>query len=559
MTTRHGICTHALLLLVLSLVLGLAGCEGDDGSDGTDGAAGAAGADGADGADGTDGVNCWDLNGDGIQDPNEDLNGDGNVDVEDCNALASGAYEPDALHAGYFTTSTYEGTESCTNCHGWDADEFINTAHFEWEGYATNIAGHEGHIHGKTDILNNFCIAIPSNEGRCTQCHAGYGWADDTFDREDPNNVDCLVCHDQTGTYAKAPPSAGMPVGTVDLQAVARSVGMNEGKPTRDNCIFCHSYAGGGDNVKHGDIALSLANTTRDYDVHMGVAPEGGDLECIDCHSARDDDGVFLGHGIGGMAYHSTDEGNMKSCGDCHGDITNIHINTSVAQILESHTTLACQVCHIPAIARHTPTKTEWWWEDAGQDIDPIPTDPATGKPLYDKKKGTFAWALNLRPELRYFNGTWYKALIGETDTYDPADLPVNLGSPLGDHTDGSMLYPFKKMVGNQPADTGVGTERILVPHLFGTAGGPTPYWPNYDWAAALQEGAAAAGQDFSGTYGFVETEMYLSVNHEVAPPEMAFGYDNDCSDCHFDDKIDWQAIYWTGDPALGPADRIAP
>ena len=50
---------------------GLAGCDdGDDGRDGTDGSAGLA---------------CWDLNENGIPDfPDEDTNGDGVIDVNDC-------------------------------------------------------------------------------------------------------------------------------------------------------------------------------------------------------------------------------------------------------------------------------------------------------------------------------------------------------------------------------------------------------------------------------------------------------------------------------------------
>ena len=56
---------------------------------------------------------------------------------------------------------------------------------------------------------------------------------DDTFDFDDPNNIDCLVCHDQTGTYAKAKPAAGMPEGSVDLQAVARSIAMDRPTATR--------------------------------------------------------------------------------------------------------------------------------------------------------------------------------------------------------------------------------------------------------------------------------------------------------------------------------------
>lgn len=55
-----------------------------EGPEGPAGADGQNGADGQDGADGADGINCWDLNGNGIGDIAEDLNGDGIVDVLDC-------------------------------------------------------------------------------------------------------------------------------------------------------------------------------------------------------------------------------------------------------------------------------------------------------------------------------------------------------------------------------------------------------------------------------------------------------------------------------------------
>jgi octaheme c-type cytochrome (tetrathionate reductase family) len=541
------------ILLAMVVSFGLSGCDGKDG------AAGASGTAGQDGADGADGFSCWDLNQNGIGDlPDEDINGDGVVDVLDCNATVSGAYAAEQLHKGYFTENAYEGTKSCMNCHGKIGDDVITTGHFKWEGVATNIEGFEGGIHGKTDILNNFCIAIPTNEGRCTQCHIGYGYADATFDFADPDNVDCLVCHDQTGTYAKAPTTAGLPAATIgdppvplDLTLVAQSVAENGGVPTIDNCIDCHAKAGGGDNVKHGDLSMSMANTTRDFDVHMGKDGKAK-FECVACHQVnKDGEGNVLSHGIGGMPYHSVDEGVMKDCEDCHGDRYNRHINTTVQSIieLEGHDRLACQVCHIPTFARNTSTKVEWYWEDAGQDIDPIPKDPATGRPTYDKKKGTFVWANDVRPTLRFFNGKYTKFLIGENDQY--TSLPAVLAEPVGDYTDpNAMIYPFKKMIGNQPADAG--NQTILVPHLFGTAGGPNAYWGKYDWNLALQDGAAATGQTYTGAFEFVDTEMYLSVNHEVAPKEQAYGMDGACGDCHLGNQIDWAALGWSGDPAAG-------
>ncbi|MBD3649473.1 MAG: cytochrome C, partial [Pseudomonadales bacterium] len=125
------------------------------------------------------------------------------------------------------------------------------------------------------------------------------------------------------------------------------------------------------------------------------------------------------------------------------------------------------------------------------------------------------------------------------------------LGKPSADYnTVGAKIYPFKKMIGNQPADANNNT--IIVPHLFGTKGGPNPYWGTYDWNLALQEGAAYSGQTYTGDYEFVDTVMYLAVNHEVAPSEQALGMDGTCTDCHTADQIDWTALGWSGDPISG-------
>lgn len=64
---------------------------------------------------------------------------------------------------------------------------------------------------GKTNIINNYCIEISSNQARCTSCHSGYGWENDDFDFTDARNIDCLICHDQTFTYEKFPTAAGYP------------------------------------------------------------------------------------------------------------------------------------------------------------------------------------------------------------------------------------------------------------------------------------------------------------------------------------------------------------
>jgi OmcA/MtrC family decaheme c-type cytochrome len=93
------------VLLACALAFALGGCEGDDGKDGT---AGAAGRDGTDGTNGTDGISCWDLNANGVGDTDEDINGDGVVDVNDC------APDADPISAAVAAAEV----ESCATCHG---------------------------------------------------------------------------------------------------------------------------------------------------------------------------------------------------------------------------------------------------------------------------------------------------------------------------------------------------------------------------------------------------------------------------------------------------------
>ena len=85
------------------------------------------------------------------------------------------------IHELYFSTILYEGTESCLMCHEDEGAAALEMGHFKWEGKSSNIVGLEGAVHGKNDLLNNFCIAVPSNEARCTQCHTGYGYKDASY------------------------------------------------------------------------------------------------------------------------------------------------------------------------------------------------------------------------------------------------------------------------------------------------------------------------------------------------------------------------------------------
>ena len=403
-------------------------------------------------------------------------------------------------------TEGYLGAESCMTCHEDAGTHMLEAGHWKWQGTTANVPGFEGDELGKNQIINNFCIAVPSNEKRCTQCHPGYGYADNTFDFTNADALDCLVCHDTTGTYAKDKKTAGLPVAGTDLKNVA----MNVGAPSRANCGSCHFFAGGGDNVKKGDLGSSLVAPTKAMDVHMGS--DGGNFACQKCHETVE-------HKIPG---NQLQDSGRVSCEDCH----------DTADLSSSYHTgghlgrMACQTCHIPTFSRQLPTKTWWDWSVAG-DADRVPVMDANGKPDYDKMKGEFIWEKDVAPALRWYNGTWSKTFIGRNDVAADLDATFVLGAPLGDSGSGK-IYPFKLMKGIQPVDAGNGT--ILVPHLFPKNAEDTDaYWKGYDWNNALSSGAADAGQTYSGSFTWIETEMYLALNHEVAPRDQA----RKCATCH--------------------------
>jgi hypothetical protein len=89
-----------------------------------------------------------------------------------------------------------EVTEACLNCHTEAGKQIHKTKHWTWE-----FPTRDGKMLGKKHAVNNFCISVEGNEARCTSCHIGYGWKDKSFDFKSEKNIDCLVCHDRTGTY----------------------------------------------------------------------------------------------------------------------------------------------------------------------------------------------------------------------------------------------------------------------------------------------------------------------------------------------------------------------
>lgn len=415
--------------------------------------------------------------------------------------------------------SPQEVTATCLTCHeGVDAS-IMKTRHWNWLGDEyTNNDGEKERL-GKQNIINNFCVAVPSNWPRCTSCHIGYGWKDNSFDFTKGENIDCLVCHDQTGTYKKTPTGAGMPDKTVDLVNVAQNVG-----PTKSaNCITCHANGGGGTGVKHGDMDESFLNATPELDVHMGKVG----FKCADCHAGEN-------HNIKGASHGSLMAGtNHINCTDCHTESP--HTNKT----LNNHgSSIACETCHIPTFAKEMATKTWWDWSTAGQDKT-VEKDEF-GLDTYSKKKGDFVWEMNVIPEYSWHNGQADYYQFG--DIIDPAKV-VELNTLNGNIKDAnSKITPFKVMRGKQIYD--IENNYLIVPKLFGEGG----YWKTFDWNNAADLGMKTIDLAYSGKHGFVETEMYWPINHMVVSGDQALS----CTDCHNkndETRLNWEKLGYEGDP----------
>lgn len=419
-------------------------------------------------------------------------------------------------------------TKACLSCHTEASKQVMQSIHWRWDAVNTTT----GQSLGKQRTMNSFCGSPISNEPRCTSCHAGYDWTDL---RQPPaaqeTNVDCLVCHDQSGGYKKLATEAGHPaysprlvngqsIAPPDLSKAARSVG----KSGRDNCGACHFNGGGGDGVKHGDLDSSLSKPPRTLDVHM--ASDGANMSCAACHTyndhvpsgsryqtqAKDPHGLDLPH----------DDKNRASCESCHGDAPHHQAK------LNDHTDrVACQTCHIPEFARGgVATKTWWDWSTAGRkdsDGKPIFTKDDHGHLSYSAEKGDFKYGENVRPTYKWYNGRIDQTNI--TDKIETSGI-LSLNTIHGDPNDGkSRIWPFKEMRGKQPYDPEL--KNLVVNHVFGQD--DSAFWTHFNFEKAIKFGMEYAGFPWSGKFDFIETRMYWPITHMVAPKDKAVP----CADCH--------------------------
>ena len=154
----------------------------------------------------------------------------------------------------------------------------------------------------------------------------------------------------------------------------------------------------------------------------------------------------------------------MKECADCHGAATSIHVgHVGREPRADARPSRLPGVPHPDVRAQGVHHRSTGAGASAGLDAAPgilrrrpdrRRCDGVTQRSTYSKQKGCFTWGTNVRPTLRYYDGKWNRVIARRQRQVD-ASQPVDLASPTPTYQDaGAMIYPFKKMTGNQVADS---------------------------------------------------------------------------------------------------------
>ena len=442
---------------------------------------------------------------------------------QDCNGtdLVSADGNPDPGNGGgtagsgphaNLTYGAYPG--NCLSCHSEQADQMMQTTHYQWLGDAPDMINGPGQRQGKlTNAVNSYCINIEGDWPVCGSCHVGRGQRPDEAGNN-PENVDCLMCHNDD--YAAQ--RTRLPDGSMGVSQPDDAMVQNVHRPTRANCLACHAKAGGGDGVKRGDLSMAtITNADRDFDVHMNSA--GSNLACQSCHVFKDH--KVIGKGSDLRPTDDLARGSEVSCLTCHTD-KNSREGHDTQKVNDHVARVACQTCHIPMYAKvATETYRDWRTHHDGS---PADASALPGHPLTEKMA-------NLTPVYKFWNRKSDNALLGDDAgrTYNGNTDTWPTSTPLGSVADGK-LYPFKYKTAMQPKTRT--DHRLIALNTF-------EYLKRTgDVDTAIQQGLTAMGYPANEPYDWVLTDTYGLLNHGINPASDALT----CADCHGGiDRMDLQ------------------
>lgn len=395
-------------------------------------------------------------------------------------------------------------TKICLKCHNQQAADVLNSAHWTWE--RQRIIDNETVTYGKKDSLAGFAVDVASNPARCQRCHVSNTRPDIEFAAPAPEMVDCLLCHDTTGTYNLTAPDK------TNLEKIARNVG----RPGPANCTTCH-FADCGLSQESGSEKLPMR------DIHITRTKNA--FTCQTCHVRHN------GHNLSRTVDQTgTPSGDGTGCASCH--TAKPH---SLAQINLHTTAIACQTCHIPQYALEKPVLVNWNWLMTGGPDRVMQHNGQDRTALVDENG--IMTATKLEPVYLWDDGS--DQVYTRGSRIKPNE-PVYLQKP-SDRSDTSKIMPFRVISSTQMYDAKY--RYLISPRIHPS--GPS-YFSGNDWDVLAQQGMQAIVLPFSGQYGFTATTTYRRINHGVVRADKALG----CLDCHgATGRMDWKQLGYEGDP----------
>ena len=291
------------------------------------------------------------------------------------------------MHARVFKQlGGYKGPEACYACHQKEYEEISHSYHVH-QGRITKDGkiAHDpkdsvdiGMFNRWYSLSNTDRVKTPESQWRlmesvyCAQCHPGGGVV-----KPFGMDVDCLFCHQQSGykggkgvgktpagmdsegyvlqsngarmaALMMAGAAAGGDLEKLDLSKISvkamEGVALRVGKPTPDNCNFCHWKS---DSKRGTHYGLFKGKST---DVHYSAG-----MRCQECH-------VTTAHEIGkGKVVDNAGSPElretMNSCVDCHGEEP--HEGDDADELNMHIERIACETCHISKTSPGT-RKVNW-------------------------------------------------------------------------------------------------------------------------------------------------------------------------------------------------------
>ncbi len=413
------------------------------------------------------------------------------------------ALSPHADLKGPFTTAAEVNTQ-CITCHETQAADLRNSVHWTWT--RSRSVGNTTVLSGMMTDLSRFGIAAAVNPGACRRCHISTSPVTPAAAGALSSGIDCLICHDTTGTYRSGRQEA-------DLQHIARTVGI----PSPRNCRSCHERQCG---------LVPEIDQGPSRDIHI----ERYGFTCQQCHPA---DGH---HDLKRTLRSETAPSRQQGCTACHNQAPH-----TLARLNQHALLLACQSCHIPEYGKDGPVVVSWNWLLSGN---ATAIYQQRNKPLAER--GIFL-GREIIPHYFWDNGT---DILYTRGTKIHPDRTTRLQGP-GPRTPMSKIMPFTVQFGTQLYDTKY--RYLISPKLPGNT---APFFNGTDWGPVITGGMNKIRLPYSGQYGFTTTVSFQRLNHGVVPKDQAL----DCMDCHGSaTRFNWQQLGYERDPWTGEPETTTP